>query len=806
MGEQVSVACALCQHPLVDQNYKIEQEDLLFCCKGCHVVYHILKAQQALGNFRDHPVFKQATQSGLIANPNLQISKTEEQSIPADDFQKIQLMIQNMWCPSCAQVIHLILIKEKGVRLCVVDYATDLAVIEYTPRLISKEKVLRLIQQLGYQPQFFQDPRDKTIDRTLMLRFIVAAFFALNVMMFAYPIYATYFDGGDTEGYATLFAWLSLWGSIPVVTYCAWPIWRRFYTGLRVGIWGMEALVCLGVIAATCLSFYELYQGSPYVYFDSITVIIMFVLLGKMIESKAKFSAKDALVNLTMALPRRGRKRLTNGLEDFVPIKDISPGDKLIVLAGEKIVLDGIVEEGSGSCDESLMTGESLPVIKKKNSLVIGGTILQQGNLVIKVTSSLEHTALNKILEMVGKEINHKSRYVRAVDKIVKWFVPLVVTLSLLTALFCYLLGISDDGQSILQTAFLRSVAILLISCPCAIGIAAPLAESYLLNILAKMGMIVRNRGCLEYLGKETVFVFDKTGTVTEGCFTVLRGLENLSFEDKMALKGIVSKSLHPISVALHASLLCPPISPVNVEEVVGSGMRGIVNGSLYCLGSKDWICRQGINLPIEDWENLPQILTSVYLAKDGKFLTNFLLGDRLREGVEDFIHSLSDVKSILISGDASTSVAKIAKICGFDHWYANQLPAEKKIIVEQLRERGELVAMLGDGINDAPALTASHIGIAVASASEMSIQVSDILLTTYNFHSLQYLRKVSAVGRKIIRQNLFWAFFYNCIGIGFAMVGLLTPLFAAFAMVISSLIVLFNAQRISRFSGDKRG
>ncbi len=369
MLSKTSTECALCRNS-VTAHYQIEEENATFCCKGCQTVYQILQAQGALANFQEHPVYQQALKAGLIANVYSPPRKHEEEKIPKEDFQKLHLTIQNMWCPSCAHVIHLILLKEKGISQCVVDYSTDLASIEYTPRLISKEKILNLIQCLGYQPYFLQDPRQQMISRALILRFIIAAFFSLNVMMFAYPIYATYFNQGDGENYAKLFAWLSLGGALPVLLYSAWPIWRRCYIGFKVGFWGMEALVCISVMAATGLSFYELLHDSPYVYFDSVTVIIMFVLLGKMIESKAKFSAKDALVKLSLALPRRGRKRFPEGKEKFVPIKEIVPGDFLIVRTGEKIVLDGIVEEGSGTCDEAIMTGESFPIIKQRGILL----------------------------------------------------------------------------------------------------------------------------------------------------------------------------------------------------------------------------------------------------------------------------------------------------------------------------------------------------------------------------------------------------------------------------------------------------
>ncbi len=789
-------ACALCQSPLATQSYCApDSEEEHFCCTGCQVVYQILKTQNALEQFHEHPVFRQALQAGLITNPHLHFSKQEEAQIPEEDFHKLHLTIQEMWCPSCAQVIHLILMQEKGIRHCVVDYSTDLACIDYTPRLISKDKIIRRIREIGYQPQSLQDPRQQAISRSLLLRFIVAAFFALNVMMFAYPIYATYFDG-DTEGYAMLFAWLSLAGSLPVLCYSAWPIWRRCWTAWQVGIWGMETLVCLGVAAATGLSLYELWQGSPYVYFDSMTVIIAFVLLGKMIELRAKFSAKDALVKLSLALPRRGRKRLESGEEQFVAMKDIQSGDCLIVRMGEKIVLDGIVEAGTGACDESLMTGESLPVPKQPGALVLAGSLLQQGYLEVRVTARLEETALHRIIDMVGQDVEHKTRYVRAVDQIVKWFVPLVLCLAVATAFVCIVGEITDNGKTVWQTALIRAVSVLLISCPCAIGIAVPLVESHLLNCLAKVGVIVRNRGCLSFLGKETAVVLDKTGTVTEGQFKVCQGLEKLSFDEQRLLKGLVARSLHPIALAIDAALLCPPLAFQQIEEIVGRGLKGRWQSREYYLGSADFLKQQGISVELKMGQLA--IETVVYFANHAGCLTALVLGDQLKTGVQEFVRSLpASTRTFLVSGDAENTVAKVAQLCGVHAWKAGYHPLQKRAFIEELKEKEEVVIMMGDGINDAPALTAAHVGVAVISATDISIQVSDLLLTTPRFEVLTQMRQMAVKAQRVMKQNLFWAFFYNVVGLGLAVAGWLTPLFAAFAMVMSSLFVLFNAQRI---------
>jgi heavy metal translocating P-type ATPase len=792
--------CALCQSP-IKQNLYLDEEQV-FCCAGCHAVYQILSTQEALANFQENPLFLQAVRLGLISNPDLlkQVAlQNQEVDFQEREIVKLHLEIQDMWCPSCAELIKLVLIQEKGIKTCLVDYSTDLASIEYSPRYLSKEKIFRLIKQLGYSPAMLQDNRQQTISRSLYLRFIVAAFFSLNIMMFAYPIYASYFHA-ESLGYAHLFAWFSCLGAIPVLSYSAWPIWRRLYTGLKVGLWGMEALVGISVLAACGLSFYELWQGRSYVYFDSMTVIIVFVLLGKIIEAKAKFSAKDSLLRLTRALPRRGRKQFSDGSERFVLLKDIVPGDRFVVLTGEKIVLDGVVEEGEGACDESLMTGESLPLIKQANSMVLAGSFLQKGRLVIKVTAKPEDTALHRIIEMIEQDIGHKSRYVRAADQIVKWFVPCVVSLAIITALYCLLNGVADTRYSLLQTAFIRAISVLLISCPCAIGIAAPLAESHVLNAWAKLGAIVRNRGCLPFLGRETIFVFDKTGTVTEGKFTVLKGLEKLSYEQRVYLKGLVCCSNHPIAISLNQTLFVPAAPFNHVEEVIGKGLKGMHHQDFYYFGSAKFLKEQRIIIPSHSHEQSgDQVGSYVFFAKNQECLACLLLGDQIRCDVQELVRTLeaANVKTFLVSGDAPFTVKAVAEICHFTEWRASYHPLQKRELIDALRKKGEIVAVLGDGINDAPALTAAHVGIAVVSATDVSIQVSDILLTTDRLSTLLRLREIALRGHRIVKQNLFWAFFYNVIGIVLAMGGVLSPIFAAFAMIISSLIVLFNSQRI---------
>lgn len=779
--------CALCDHSLL--HHPILEGDRGFCCTGCHTVFHILLAKNQLQNYQDSPIFRQALQCGLISNPAL-IEEIRKNTlhIPENELEKLHLEVCDMWCPACAEIIKLILQQQKGIRTCVVDYTTDLASIEFAPRYISKEKIFELISGLGYKPRTLQEAAAGTVSFDLYLRFIVAAFCSLNIMMVAYPLYATYFDY-DPQDYGSLFAWVSMGLSLPVMFYSGWPILQRFWNSIKLGLFGMETLVVMGVTAAFGLSTYELFTGGTRVYYDSMTVIIVFVLLGKIIESKAKFSAKDSLLHLTRALPRRGRKRFSDGTEAFVPVKEIEVGDLVTVFAGEKIVLEGVVVEGEGMCDESLMTGESLPVPKSSGFKVLSGTVLQQGRLTFKATSTGDQSALKKIIEMVEQDITHKTLYVRSADRIVRWFVPAVIGIAFLTGILCYALALREGDKSVEQTAVLRAMAVLLISCPCAIGIAAPLAESHLLNALAGLGAIVRNRGCLRLLGRETTFICDKTGTITEGRFTILEGLEKLTTTQKEILKGISSQSIHPIASAVSCALTESPKTFSRIEEVIGKGLRA--DGEYY-LGSYDFLKMNQIAVNEE-----PAAYTTIYFASKQQLLTRLVLGDRIREGASDLVKSLAPAKTVLLSGDAEAVVQAVAQKCGFNAYVSGCSPLQKRDYVDSLRAKGEIVAMLGDGINDAPALTGAHVGISVVSATDLSIQVSDILLTTDRLSTIPKIRTLAIKGRKILKQNLFWAFFYNVIGIGLAAFGWLSPIFAAFAMVASSLMVMINARRI---------
>ncbi len=767
-----------------------------FCCHGCHAVYNILQARQELSHFEDSPVFQQALRAGLISNTTLleRIRERSKAQDPDEEQHKIYLEITDLWCPSCAHVIQWVVLNVKGVSSCIVDYATDIAVIQFSPLKTSKEAIFSAIKGIGYHPVALEDRVDGRVSRILYLRFVIAAFCALNIMMFSYPIYASYFDS-EPLGFSHLFVWLSWVVSLPVVTFCAWPLFRHAWTGARLGFWGMESLVSIAILSSFGYSTYDLMQGGTSVYFDALSVIVTFVLLGKIIETRAKFSVKESLMQLARYLPRRARRRGSDGVESFVPIKDVSPGDLLVALIGEKIVLEGIVVEGQANVDQSVMTGESIPVVKTVGSEVLSGTVVNQGKLVYRVTTTQEQSLLQQVVSMVEHDLRHKGRYVRASDVVSRWFVPVVLAIAFLTAVYIGTFGIADSGRSVLETALLRCMAILLISCPCAIGIAGPLAESLLMNSLAGAGVIIRNRACLRHLGAETCVVFDKTGTITKGHFRVQKGLELLNPEQRQVIKGLTSQSVHPLSTAIAMSIEESAALLEESEEVVGRGMRGRHKGIGYYVGSEAFLRQHGVQVPAALQRT--GIGTDVLVADESGFLACIELADGLRKGAVEVVKDAKPAKTYLLSGDSSHAVAAVAAICPFDEWHAGFSPLGKREFIEKLRNQGETVAMLGDGVNDASALAGAHVGVSVVSATDVSIQVSDILLTTDNLQSFGFARRQARRAHRIIIENLVWAFSYNVVGIGLAVVGLLTPIYSAVAMVTSSVMVLLNALRI---------
>jgi len=753
--------CALCASELSQNPYKDGEN--AFCCNGCLTVFRIVGS---IHNFREHPLFQEALQAGIIANPQL-VEKIDSQ--PSEKV-KCHLHVEGMWCPSCAEAIRLILMRKDGMISCLVDYATDLAAIIFDPKAISKAQIIASINKMGYSASEFFAAEKSRVSRSLWLRFSVAVFCAMNIMMFSYPLYIAHF-GIATDGFELALGWFSFVLSLPLISYTAWPMWKRWNVSLRSGSFGMETLVLIGILTAWVVSTYHLWlHKTSGLYFDSMAMLVTFVLLGKILEKKAKFSAKETLLRLTRCIPKKGCKRLTNGEYSYVPLKEIIPGDIIMARLGEKIVLDGMVCSGEALVDEAVMTGEARLVRKFCGSTVIGGSILKQGNLIIEVTKDQHKSLLGQILTLVEEDFSLKTTPQYIVDQIVRIFVPFVLCLSLW-------MGISYGP--------LRALVILMIACPCSIGIAIPLAHSRLLYLFAQKGALVRNRSRLYRLAANPLFVFDKTGTLTEGKFQVLNGIEQLSQDQQAVLKGLATHSTHPICLAITEFIHAAAANVENVSEILGRGMVSSYKGKTYLLGSEKLMAEKEVIVTSSQLEE-----TVVYFACDKTCLATLHLGDRLRE-------RLPRVDGVILSGDTHSLVSHVAKKCHFKWGKGGLDPLEKREEIKTLKQQGQVVVMVGDGVNDAPAMAAADLSISVVSATDLAVEVSDILMTTEHLDALPTLCTLTAKCQAIIFQNLFWTFFYNGIGIILACMGLMNPFFAALAMACSSLCVTLNSLRL---------
>lgn len=764
-NQQNPLGCALCEQPL-GQNTPEK-----FCCKGCEAVYEILSRQNSLDNRGEHPLFVQAVKYGVISNPALRMKA----GVPGKEHYAFE--IRGMWCPACATLITLLISDLPGVSGCHVDYMTDFAAIEFDPMQLSKERIRKTIEIFGYHCFELNDPKRKAREFSHYLRLAVAFFCAMNVMMFTYPLYTTFFDF-DGEKMAPLLAWISLALTIPVVTYSAMPIYRRFALSIKQGQLGMETLVVIGIIASVTLSLIEIYRGTYHVYFDTVTMLITLLLLGKVIEQSAKFSAKEAWYQLHRSLPTKARTK--EGM--IVPLRDVMEGDELLVLQGEKIPLDGIVLEGEGACDESSLTGEAMPIPKRRGDSVISGALLQTGTLHLRTVTTYEKSSMQQLLNSLEKDLRHKSETLTMADSISSLFTPVVLGIAFATVPLLISLDYSWSES------VLRSLAILLIACPCAIGIAAPLVESRLVHTFSKNGAIVRNRNLFKNLSQATLFLFDKTGTLTKGELQVVKGVETLSTDHQAAIKTLAMHSNHPVAIALQKAIPLHTRSLEHFSEKPGLGMEGVIDGKRYLIGSQLWMIEKKIPCP----EVITSNTVSHVICND-VWLTDIQCDDQLRSGADSLPQ-----RKILVSGDRKEAVMHSAFQLGFTEFHAEMTPHAKQELIKELQNQGETVVFVGDGLNDAPALTSADVGISVVSAADISFHVSDLYLLSGQLDQFQFLQKLSKKGELLKRQNYFWAFFYNTLGIPLALCGMLSPLFATFAMAFSTLIVLLNSMRTS--------
>ena len=811
----VTHACALCGLRLPKRFYSAEFQttEHHFCCAGCRQVFLLLCESGVLeGDFKSSELYQTSLRLGIISRPEEDAPLETVVREELKDAQELVLHVEGMWCSACSWLIEKVVAKEPGVVQARVIYAADTAKIHFRPEQISAERITAAINKLGYgvTPRAAASEAHYAERKALLLKMGVAFFLMMNVAFFTYVIYVGYFQELAPE-IQRLIPLVLLVLTAPAVFWCGLPIHQKAWRSLRAQAPTMELLLSLGIFAAFFYSVYAIMRGDDHFYFDTAANLVALVLLGKFIEVTAKHKASANINRLYQMLPKKVRLEAPEG-QRLVAIEKLQVGDHFIVKSGEKIPADGRIVSGTAVLDESLLTGESRPIDKRVGDNVTGSAMLLNGHIVVTALRVGEDTFLSQLIKMVESALVAKSPLERLVDRIARVFIPLVLSLALGTVLVLVLTGAS------VEAAILRAITVLVIACPCALGMATPLALAAGIGFAAKRGILIRDGAALQLAGKTSSVVFDKTGTLTEGKFALL-GVTSTGMHENETLSLLASleqASNHPLAAAIVEACEEKRLARYAVDEVLmveGRGLSGLVKHerpTRVIIGNEAFVREHNFIIPREQRE-LPEReaelgRTIVFFGIAGHSHAGYLvLGDSLKSGVADVVTQLQQlgVAVHVLSGDGAKTTAAVARQAGIDNFIAQALPEDKIKTIRALQEQGKVVAMVGDGVNDAPALAQAEVGMAMGNGTEIARESAPLIMMREDLRLVPEAIEISQRTVRTIKQNLTWAFIYNAIGIGIAVAGWLNPLMAAAAMLSSSLSVIGNSMRLHEGHGQ---
>jgi len=713
----------------------------------------------------------------------------------------VNLKITGMTCGSCAKLNESAIMKVNGVKSAKVNIANNKAQVEFDEGKTDISAIIKAVVAAGYgafeitskSPNMgAENQKDIKIARN---RFIGSAIFTL-------PIFSMVIWPG------LLPMWVHATLTAIVVFIFGFHFHKVAFKKLMHFTSNMDSLVSLGTLSSFIYSVWAMFAGFN-VYFEAAAAIITLINLGKWLEAISKGKAGNALKKL-LELGSKNAHVIRNGKEIEISVDEIVVGDVLHVKAGEKIPLDGEIISGEASLDESMLTGESLPVDKKEGDTVFGATMNQNGNLKIKVMKAADDTVLSHIIKMVEEAQMSKAPIQKLVDKISSIFVPVIILIAIAT----FTLWMIFSGGDI-ETSILPAVAVLVIACPCALGLATPTAIMVGTGVGAKNGILIKNGETLEKSNKIDVVVFDKTGTLTEGKPKVT-DIEAFEFDEKKLLKisyNLAKMSNHPLSEAIRKygeAHNVGEIELVEFKEVRGKGVMAKCkeHNTKLLLGNEKIVLENGVELSQEHKKKVQELShdgkSPIFVAHGGKLIGILGLMDTLKEDSKSAVELLEKmgIEVMMITGDNAKTAEAIAKQLNIENFIAEVLPENKAEEIKKLQKAGKNVAFVGDGINDAPALAQSDLGIALGTGTDVAIETGNIVIMNGSPKKVYTAIKLSQRTFSAIKQNLFWAFVYNVIGIPIAALGLLNPIFASFAMSMSSVSVISNSLRVKIFKG----
>jgi heavy metal translocating P-type ATPase len=806
--------CDLCALVLRDEPIQAELagRSYRFCCTGCRQVFNILLQAAGAADpvaFRRSELYRQCQENGIIPRsadePPLSLSSTgtSTASLPsAAAGLALTFKIENMWCPACAWLIEAVIRRTPGVLSAACSFAADRLHVAYDPTLTDPGRIRSVVQRFGYAATLPGDLRDQSLSRREWTRFGIATFLTMNVMMLSLALYFGFFSDLSAESVASI-SWPMAVMAAAVMSYGGAPFFSRAWRGLRQAAFSLETLITVGALSAFGFSTFNLLNGSIHLYYDTACMLITLVLLGKILERRTKDQVLEGLEGLLALMPTKVRivdEAFPEGR--FAAAERLAAGDLFRVDENEIVAADGVVISGDGASDESSITGEPRPLPKKPGDPIRSGSRLHHGSVTICANRVGAESTLGQMIAVVQNTLALKTPGEGRTEKILQGFVPVILVLAAATGVWVWL---SEKGS---DAAVLRAVTVAVMACPCALGIAIPLARVAGVALAARKGMLIRNFSAFERVETLDTLVLDKTGTVTRGDWR-LQGIilfEEFTAEKSLALaSGLEQGVSHPIAHEVLREARERRIRPERVAVVQneGNGMSGLWEGIEAKIGAAEFVAEEfsGQQPLLTTAPKHPADRSLVYLAAGGRPAAVLLFGDRLREGVEPVVADLQrrGLRVILVSGDGVETTRAVGRKLGIGESLGGRMPAEKAELISNLQKQGKRVLMVGDGINDAPALAQADLALAVFAGGNLGKEVADATLMRAEPSQItEFLNFAQAVTRKI-RQNLVLTFLYNAVSIPVAMSGLLSPLVAVCAMLLSSLSVIGNTYLLIR-------
>jgi len=718
--------------------------------------------------------------------------------------EEVTLHVGGMTCSTCVNTVEKNVSVLDGVESASVNFATETITIKYLANVIEVKDIIEEIERVGYTAEDQTERTEEKVDleqEKMKRRLIMSIILSL-------PLLVTMLDHllGITLPAIFNNPWFQLALATPVQFIIGWTFYQGAYRSLRGGSANMDVLVALGTSAAY---FFSVYEGAkwvmntayePHLYFETSAVLITLILFGKYLETRAKGQTSAAISTL-LELQAREARVLRDGKEVMVPIEEVVVGDRIVVKPGEKIPVDGIVRKGMTSVDESMITGESIPVEKSEDATVIGATMNVNGTIELEAEKVGEDTALAEIVEIVQQAQGSKAPIQRMADIISGYFVPIVVGIAVVT--FIVWLSFVSPGE--IEPALTAAIAVLVIACPCALGLATPTSIMVGTGLGAETGILFKGGEHLERTHELNTIVLDKTGTITYGKPVVT---DFTADERVMQLLASAEKgSEHPLATAIVNHATDEGLELLEVDQftaIPGHGILSVIDGDEVLVGTRKLMRDYKIEIAGAEDQLVSfeqEGKTAMLIAINNEFKGIVAVADTVKETAAEAISSLQskNIEVIMLTGDNERTAQAIAKQVGIDHVIAEVLPEEKAQVIEKLKEEGKKVGMVGDGINDAPALAVADIGIAIGSGAEVAIEAADITILGGELTLIPKALQLSHATIRNIRQNLFWAFGYNTAGIPIAAIGLLAPWIAGAAMAFSSVSVVTNALRLKR-------